>query len=196
MDRHDAWLKGMAAFRAGDEEEFASLVRLYSPRLHRYCRKFARDFDDERDLVQATWVLAWERRSDFRGTGSFSAWLTRLARTICLRQASARAAAKEVSLDRTVEIPVRDGDEEEARAIQELEDDQLSAILALPTRRKQVVLLRLLAGLSTDETAHVLQCRPGTVKALLHQALLTLRIAGGLISRRAGICEIPTRVTP
>ncbi len=62
-----------------------------------------------------------------------------------------------------------------AIAIDALDDDRLSLVLSLPLRQRQIVLLRLCVGLSTNEVAAQMRCRPGTVKATLHQALRSLR---------------------
>lgn len=49
------------------------------------------------------------------------------------------------------------------------------ALSALPLRQREVVVLRFLEGLDTAETAEVLGCRPGAVKAHLHRAAAKLR---------------------
>jgi RNA polymerase sigma factor (sigma-70 family) len=48
-------------------------------------------------------------------------------------------------------------------------------ILALPDRQRAAVVLRYHADLSVEETARVMECASGTVKALTHQALSCLR---------------------
>ncbi|CAN5590640.1 N/A [soil metagenome] len=53
-----------------------------------------------------------------------------------------------------------------------------AAVAALPPRQRQAVVLRYFGDLSTDQTAAATGCRPGTVKAHLHQALANLRAAG------------------
>jgi len=49
------------------------------------------------------------------------------------------------------------------------------ALAALPQRQREVVVLRFLEGFDTAETARILGCRAGTVKAHLHRATLSLR---------------------
>ena len=49
------------------------------------------------------------------------------------------------------------------------------AIVGLPARQRAAVVLRYHADLSVDDTAAVMRCAPGTVKALTHQALERLR---------------------
>lgn len=65
------------------------------------------------------------------------------------------------------------GDAAEAVAVRQ-------AVAELPARQRQVVALRFVADLDVAQTAEVMGCRPGTVKALTHQALAALRERGGL----------------
>jgi RNA polymerase sigma factor (sigma-70 family) len=52
-----------------------------------------------------------------------------------------------------------------------------AAVAALPPRQRAAVALRYFADLSVDDTAAVLSCAPGTVKALTSQAIASLRVA-------------------
>jgi len=156
---------------SGDEGFFADLVHVHSVQVRRHCRRYAADVDEERDLVQATWVLVWENRRGYTGRGSFAVWLHRLSRTVCTRAVRQRVDA--VKIDETVFESVS-ADGQDAIEQQNLEDDRLDLIMSLPKRRRAVVLARLCAGLSTEETAAMLHCRPGTVKATLHKAIKSL----------------------
>jgi RNA polymerase sigma factor (sigma-70 family) len=50
-----------------------------------------------------------------------------------------------------------------------------NALDLLPERQREAVVLRFFEELTTDETAHAMNCAPGTVKATIHQALRSLR---------------------
>ena len=50
-----------------------------------------------------------------------------------------------------------------------------AAIEHLPARQREVVLLRVFEELSVADTARAMGCRPGTVKALLHKAMASMR---------------------
>lgn len=175
----------ISAFHAGDERTFSTLVAECGVALASYCRRFAADRDSLDDLVQQTWAVAWERRQSFRGSGSLKNWLLRVARTVCVRSLAHRRRFTDLSEAANCQCQ-QVATKEEVEERQVVEDLQLSRILALPLRRRQVVLLRLLAGLSTDQTAEILSCSAGTVKATLHQALHSLR---GAVSSATG----PTR---
>jgi RNA polymerase sigma factor (sigma-70 family) len=52
------------------------------------------------------------------------------------------------------------------------------AVLNLPDRQRQAIVLRYFVDLSVRETAAQLGCPEGTVKTLVHQAIKSLRAAG------------------
>lgn len=56
-----------------------------------------------------------------------------------------------------------------------LDREVVAAVAALPERQRQVIGLRVLLDLSTDQTAEALGLAPGTVTAHLHRALSSLR---------------------
>jgi RNA polymerase sigma-70 factor (sigma-E family) len=61
-------------------------------------------------------------------------------------------------------------------ATSELEADEMEdAITALPTRQRAAVVLRYYADLPDADIARALRCRPGTVRSLIHRALIDLR---------------------
>jgi RNA polymerase sigma-70 factor, ECF subfamily len=154
-------------FRAGDDALFADIVRDFSPRLMPVLRRYAGD-GDPHDLLQDVWVRVYERRATFDGRGSFLGWLLSVARSVAVSALRAQSRAPIGSSPQNVPGH-HDPDAVFLRA--ELRD----AILELPERQRDVIVLRLIEGLSTRETATRLECAEGTVKALLHQATRKLR---------------------
>ncbi len=161
-------------FHAGDERLFRHLVEELSPRLLAVTRSFSRDLDEAHDLLQETWQRAYVKRKSFRGDGSLFAWLYAVCRNVCLADLGRRRARGRLS---------EEFDPLEATApsnpAMTAERGQLSrfvhrAVMDLPERERAVVILRLLEGLTTRETAAALGCAEGTVKAALHHALKKL----------------------
>lgn len=111
------------------------------------------DFDgDERKFRSWVFVMAHHRLVDERRRDRRGANMTSLA------------PAPEPVAGADTDVLERLGESEWAERLGKLSDDQRS-----------VVLLRIVAGLSTEETAGVLGKRPGTVRVLQHRALGRLR---------------------
>ena len=164
----------VSRLHAGDETLFADLVYAHGASVERYCRHFANGVEEQHDLAQSTWLAAWTNRQQFSGSGSFAGWLHRLARTTCLR--AVRQRGEMIPIESVPEFCSPPAPDEAALLhLQDLEDEQLSRVMNLPRRQRAVVLYRLCVGLSTDQTAEALGCRPGTVKASLHKAIKSLR---------------------
>jgi RNA polymerase sigma-70 factor (ECF subfamily) len=155
-------------FHAGDERLFADLVTTYSPRLWPQLRRYAGVNADARDLLQEVWLRAFDKRRTFDGRGSFIGWLLAVCRTVGI--AAVRKRMREPVTEDLTEVAARS--DPDAGLLRETLRD---AVLALPERQRDVVILRLVEGRSTAETARLLQCAEGTVKALLHQATRKLR---------------------
>ena len=169
-----------ARFRAGDVATLSSLVARWSPYLAAVTRCYATDADDARDLLQHAWVRIQERRESFQGRGSLLGWMLAVCRRECLarrRHERARAIAEaSFAGARPLEQPAAD-------AVLTARDRHSvhAALAALPPRQRDAVILRLLEGRSTRETALLMACAEGTVKALLHQGVQQLRESlGGL----------------
>jgi RNA polymerase sigma-70 factor (ECF subfamily) len=158
----------LSRFHAGDEALFAELVNMYSPRLLPHVRRYADSTADAQDLLQEVWLRSYTKRQTFDGRGSFFGWLLMVTRTVGM--AAVRKRAREPRTADLGEIGVHH-DPDVGMLREALQD----AVLALPDRQREVVLLRLVEGMSTAETARLLQCSEGTVKASLHHATRKLR---------------------
>lgn len=162
--------EALAKFWAGDPDTFREMVDRYSPRLLGVTRSFARDLDHAHDLLQDSWVRAYEKRRQFTGAGSLLGWLYAIARSVCL--GDARRPDRKAPLDESL----ASGDPADREAEQtELRAALLDAVLELPDRERDIVIHRLIDGDSTRDTAVALGCAEGTVKAGLYHALAKLR---------------------
>ena len=163
-------------FRAGDEAMFARVVDEYSPRLLAFVRPFATDLDDAHDLLQDMWRRAYEERRSFAGTGTLLGWLYAVCRTVCLAAAKKRATRARFPVDAIPPAPAVPDPHSDAEQ-SALRESIHRAVMKLPERERDVVVLRMLCQYSIRETANMLACAEGTVKATLHHALKKLQAA-------------------
>ena len=160
----------VARFHAGDERLFTDLVRDYSPRLAAQLRRYAHTDSDVADLLQDVWVRAYQKRRSFDGRGSLFGWLLTICRTVGL------AGVKRAQMETLLEDHIGSAKDTERDVYAKLDYEQVRDVIdALPLRQREVVLLRIVEGRSTMETAQALGCAEGTVKASLHAALQKLQ---------------------
>ncbi len=169
----------LALFRSGDQALFRRLVERESPRLLGYAVRLTRDLDEARELAQRTWVRAFERRASFTASGSLQGWLLAICRSqfhdgLRVRSREVRVAGEAAEDGRSAEAAAS----EPADAVGPTAGTRLAdALGALAPQQRDVVVLRVLEGWSTRETARRLGIAEGTVKATLHHSLEKLRFA-------------------
>ena len=95
---------------AGDERAFTTLTRRYRRELHVHCYRMLASFEDAEDLVQETFLKAWQKRETFQGRASFRAWLYRIATNACLDFLARHER-------QVVEVDVRGASSEEPRKV-------------------------------------------------------------------------------
>jgi RNA polymerase sigma-70 factor (ECF subfamily) len=160
--------------RGGDEEAFASLIRMAGDRLMAVAYRILRDTDRAEDAVQQAIVAAWRELPALRDPDRFSAWLYRVLVNACYVEArrtrrwdaNVRALIVDTASDPTDELlSVEDRDELD-RAFRRLPPDQ-----------RAVFVLHHYIGMRLTDIGDALEIPVGTVKSRLHYATATLRAA-------------------
>jgi len=165
----------VAAFHAGDHAVFKEIFALHSERLRRYIRRFTADPDEIDELLQRSWVRAYQHRLSFRQRGPFERWLVTVCRTECVGYVRSRKRAQLIHEGWGILVEREPHSEEDAVTEQILYAQAAKLVMALPKRQRTVVLLRIVAGRTTEQAAAELRCAQGTIRATLFQALQKLR---------------------
>lgn len=174
------------ALRQGDHAAFEAMVRRETPRLFRVILRMVHDEDKARSLVQETFLQAYEGLERFRGDSSFSTWLIGIG--INLARSSLRKRKREGVLSEedieALQPAFRMGRYAEAprawkphRQAERAERHQFvrAAVSRLPGAYREIITLRDLEELSTEETAEALGLSRGNVRVRLHRARQALR---------------------
>jgi RNA polymerase sigma-70 factor, ECF subfamily len=163
--------------RAGDAEAFRALVVRFEPVVASVVIGMLGPGDDADDVGQETFIRFHGAMDQFRGDASLATYLRRIAMNLSLnalksrRRQSVRLVSRDqqdVALDEPAEAAY---DAERTERIAMVRD----AVRQLGEKQRSVVVLRLLDGLSTRETADVLQLPPGTVMSRLARGLADLK---------------------
>jgi RNA polymerase sigma-70 factor (ECF subfamily) len=163
---------------AGDTHVFERLMRRYNQRLYRAARAVLSSDAEAEDAIQQAWLSAYRHLNQFERRASLSTWLTRIAIHEALarlrrRRATLAADAEHVTR-RSVSTPL---DPERQAYAGELRTMLESVIDRLPLAYRCVFVLREVDGISTAETAELLQVSEGVVKTRLHRARRLLQQA-------------------
>ena len=171
----DARLLADAA--AGDRAAFDHVVQRHGASVLRFARSLTRRSDEAEDLLQQTFLSAWQAAAQFRGDGSARGWLLTIARHAAHRQ---RVRRERERLD---DEPV-DGlgqhagwgqSDPEAIVLREEQRRTIAQAFATLTEEDRAILtLRDLEGCSGEETAALLGLGLPAMKSRLHRARLRL----------------------
>jgi RNA polymerase sigma-70 factor (ECF subfamily) len=170
------------AARRGDAGAWEALYRRAHPRLLAYARRRLPSDDAARDAVSETMARAVRSIGRYRGEGGgFDAWLSGIVRHVVLdaqRSARRRGGSATVSVSLSAVVPevasLDPGPEDvlvgsfEASAVR-------SAFARLSAADQELLELRVVLGLSSDEVAAVLGKRAGAVRMAQARALERLR---------------------
>lgn len=151
--------------------------------LHVHCYRMLASVADAEDAVQETYLRAWRGREGFDGT-HLRAWLYRIATTVCLDAARARArrpSAAEVSwltpYPDTLLEPASAEEEPDALVVarETIELAFLVALQVLPPRQRAALLAREVLGLPAKETAEMIGTSVAAANSAVQRARETLR---------------------
>jgi RNA polymerase sigma-70 factor (ECF subfamily) len=174
----------VAEAKAGSYDAFEELVNRYEKKIYRLGLNLTGNPEDAEDMLQETFLKAFEHLSDFREESRFYTWIVRIAINQGLMKLRKRRSSKEVQMEDAEnedgEVIPRDFADWRPNPEQELERTELETILqnaarSLPMTFRTVFFLRDVEGLSTEETAELLNLSEGAVKARLFRARLRLR---------------------
>ena len=135
------------------------LYRASAARMRRGVVTLVGGWDEAGDVVQDAFAQAWRRRESFRGDGTLEAWVWRIALRTAARRGSQARRRAELGAALSPQLP----SPERAPGLAD-------AFAELPPRRRLLVVLRYVGGLSYAEIAEVTGLTEGTVAGALSKA--------------------------
>lgn len=159
--------------RNGDERAWAHIYDWLAPSVLGFCR--SRGADDPEDVMGEVFLQVVRDIRRFTGTDSdFRSWVFAIAYHRLMDDFRRRTRRPPTVGEEA--LAVRAGGDVAAEALQRISDDEVRrAISSLTIDQRDVLLLRIIAGLGVSEIARILGKRPGAVQALQRRGLEALR---------------------
>lgn len=180
----------VARARARDLAAFEQLIDRHEERLYRVAMRLLRNEHDAREVLQDALLSAWQNLDSFAGRAQFGSWIYRVTVNAALMLLRTRRRRPTVSvedlapgvLDEAIGASHDAGSDWSKRPDEQLQSGELKqhiemALDHLPEILRLVFVLRDVEGMSTEETAEILDITIPTVKTRLHRARLALREA-------------------
>ena len=167
----------------GDGTAFGPIVERYQDRLYNTIYRLVGSSEDARDLLQETFIKAYENLEGFRGGSSLYTWLFRIAVNASLSHrrkrkpihATASATDDDEAAPADTWADPAAADPADPILAAETETVVQQALNGLEEEYRTVVILRDIQHCDYREMAEILDVSLGTVKSRLHRARLMLR---------------------
>jgi RNA polymerase sigma-70 factor (ECF subfamily) len=175
----------LEALQNGDQAEYAKVVDAYSGYVYRLALKMVNNPQDAEDILQETFIKAYDAFPDFEGRSKISTWLYRIATNEALMFLRSKDPTPV-----SVEQPYPQEQESTPKPLEIVdwcclpEDEMLTdevrqylseSVEELSDALKATFVLRDIEKLSTKEAAEVLGISESAVKTRLHRARMQLR---------------------
>ncbi len=188
----------LAAAKRGDKQAFSDLAEPYRAELLVHCYRLLGSVLDAEDLVQETFLRAWDRLETFTGGPYFRAWLYKIATNLCLDALDKRARrglspSHFPAADPYAPIPpqiadpiwlepfpdellpeLAPGPEARYTLRESVSFAFLTAVQLLPPRQRVILMLCDVLDWRAREVAQLLNITVPAVNGLLHRARSTL----------------------
>ena len=170
----------------GDQNAFEQLVYRYDRSVLSIALRYAANEDDAKDLYQEVFIRVYRGLKNFRFQSEFSTWLFRITTNVCLTYKSRSKEHLRVSIHNNYgddenefaaqeELTYKGSSPEEISSGSDLGEIVNSAVESLSPKQRMTFVLKHYEGYKIKEIAEMLNCKEGTVKKYLFDAIRNLR---------------------
>lgn len=151
------------------EEGLQLMMNTYQSRLYWHLRRLVVHHDDAQDLLQDTFIKAYQNFDKFKGNSKIYTWLYRIATNEALQFLN--KAKKMQKSDEGTEYYLQNAVASNAKfGAEKIEILLQEAIQSLPEKQKMVFTIRYYEEMPYEEIAEILQMSIGTLKTNYHYA--------------------------
>ncbi|MBC8045819.1 MAG: sigma-70 family RNA polymerase sigma factor, partial [Fimbriimonadaceae bacterium] len=163
---------------AGDKKLFAVLIRKYNLMLYRTGMAIIHDDTEVEDIMQTSYIIAYENLSKFENRSAFETWLIRIMINESLLQLRKRKRFLYTE-DKNIEMQgnILNGPQTPSGFVinKELGNALKISLSELPEKYRFVFVMREIENKSIAQTAHLLNITETNVKVRLNRAKMMLR---------------------
>lgn len=163
----------------GEKSLYELIVRRYNPYLYKIGRSYNYNHEDTQDLMQDTYVDAFRSLKQFENKSLFKTWIARIMLNNCFRKKEKLSFKNEVAQDINENLnpmfTFKNNDAHHDVLSKELGTVIEAALENIPLDYKMVFSLREINGMTTEETAQILDISEANVKTRLNRAKTMLK---------------------
>lgn len=158
--------------KLGHKPAFSELVMRYQKKMMRIAFRLTRDLNEAEDVVQESFIKAYQKLDTFEGRASFKSWLYQITLNTAknkIRSGSRISVGTDgmsIGVNETMNFELAEKDVRESLK---------GEIDKLPQRQRLALTLRVFDDLSFREIAEIMECPYDTAKANYRHALMKLK---------------------
>lgn len=166
----------LVQFREGDRKNhaFSLIVKKYQERLYWHIRKIVISHDDTDDVLQNTFIKAYEALDRFREDASLFTWLYRIATNESLSCLKKKRKGILVPLGDNISHLENNLESDAYCSGEEIQVKLQKAIIRLPDKQRLVFNMKYFDEMKYEEISQILDTSVGALKASYHHALKKL----------------------
>ena len=154
----------LVRYAKGDSAASRLLTAQVAPRMYAHSLRVLGDASEAEDVVQEAMVRLWRVAPDWReGEAKITTWLYRVVANLCIDRLRKRSTVPLDDVDEPMDEALSAFDLVQQRA---RTDALQAALLSLPERQRQAVVLRHIDGLANPEIAEILEIGVEAVESL------------------------------
>ena len=147
---------------------FNEVVRIYSEPLYWQIRRMVENHDDASDILQNTFMKAWQSIENFRGDARLSTWLYRIALNESITHLAKERKRLNLSLDDEAAHLASLVEADEWVDGDELAKELRKAIASLPEKQRMVFNMKYFDDMKYERMSEILGTSVGALKASYH----------------------------
>lgn len=156
-----------------EREAFAAMFRAYDRRVYFTAYRFIGSREEAADITQEVFLRAWKNFSRIDPERPVFPWLFRITKNLCINK-SRKKSGSEAGLEFPELAPARESVETEVLE-RESQGEIRRAVMQLPEKFREIIILKHYDECSYDEMAEILDIPKGTVMSRLFNARKILK---------------------
>lgn len=150
---------------------FTAIIKLYQERLYWHIRKMLLSHEDSNDVLQNTFLKAWNGLDNFRGDSQVSTWLYRIATNETLTFLANKRMRNLQSMDDVEDMLLQTLKSDSYFNGNDAQMKLQQAILTLPEKQRLVFNMKYFDNMKYEEMEAILGTTTGALKASYHHAV-------------------------
>jgi len=157
-------------FLGGERHAFDELMRRHERPIYFVALRYLRDHDEASDILQRTFLKAFEKLAEFERRSQLRTWLFRIAINLCKNRIRDKGRWQKVDPEEDV-VLIAPGEIDGGLQTEEQQSVLADAVDKLPPKQRQTLELRVFGELSFKEIAEAMGCTENAAKVNYHYAV-------------------------